>query len=264
LRHGEPHFAPLAPFPQVFSVWLAALAIYPGVRLYWASRYADRMRKNNCQPAPCYPHRDPVLGYCWMKRLIRALETNKLMSLYSDAFRDIGNTFWVNTFGEWILMTTEPENIKAVYATNFEAWSMSGPRQKTTEMAIGPHSIISTNGKEWQWARAMIRPSFVRDQVSDLGCFERHVSNLIANIPRKGIAVDLQPLFYMMTMDSVTDFMWVVGSPFSRSVSLTSFRFGQSSSTLTSPSPEATEFIEAFDYSLFAASNRSRLDGLAS
>jgi cytochrome P450 len=40
---------------------------------------------------------------------------------------------------------------------------------------------------------------------------------------------------------------------------LTINRFGQSSNTLTKPTPEAEEFVEAFEYSLVGATNKARI-----
>ncbi|GKT96422.1 cytochrome P450 [Colletotrichum tofieldiae] len=87
-----------------------------------------------------------------------------------------------------------------------------------------------------------MRPTFVRNQIADLNCFERHVGDLIGRIPKDGGTVDLQALLYMMTMDSATDFM-----------------FGHSTDMLTTPSPEAREFTSTFEYITTRSAIRSRL-----
>lgn len=57
----------------------------------------------------------------------------------------------------------------------------------------------------------MIRPSFTRNQLVDLECTDRHVSNLLSNILSRRSKgednVDLPDLFYKFTMDTSTDFM---------------------------------------------------------
>jgi len=64
------------------------------------------------------------------------------------------------------------------------------------------HGIFTTDGKEWEESRALLRPSFSRSLVGDLKTFESHISKMIARIPRDGSTVDLQELFFMLTLDS--------------------------------------------------------------
>lgn len=79
----------------------------------------------------------------------------------------------------------------------------------------------------------MLRPSFTRQQVGDIAIYERHVQHLLALIPRDGSTVDLQELFFRMTMDTATDFL-----------------FGKSTNTLVKEkvSPDAERFSDAFTY----------------
>ena len=76
----------------------------------------------------------------------------------------------------------------------------------------------------------MIRPNFTRAQVADLDTFETHVQHLTDAIPCDGSTVDLQELFFGLTMDSATEFL-----------------FGKSTNTLE-PGLEthsASEFVKA-------------------
>lgn len=91
---------------------------------------------------------------------------------------------------------------------NFDVWPIGGVRQRTIAQVLGPRAIFTTNAAEWAHARALIRPSFVRNQIADLACTDRHVDNLLARLrARPGETLDLQALFYMFTMDTSTDFM---------------------------------------------------------
>ena len=64
--------------------------------------------------------------------------------------------------------------------------------------------------------------------MGDLEIYERHVRHLIAALPRDGSTVDLSPLFFRLTIDSATEFL-----------------FGESTDTLSSGSSKG--FAEAFD-----------------
>lgn len=54
----------------------------------------------------------------------------------------------------------------------------------------------------------MLRPNFARSQISDLETLEVHVARLLKAIPRDGSTVDLQDLFFRLTMDSATDLLF--------------------------------------------------------
>jgi cytochrome P450 len=95
-----------------------------------------------------------------------------------------------------------------VLSTKFEDWIIPEHRVKGFLPILGQHSIFTTNGPEWQHSRAMLRPAFVRDQVSDLQCFDKHITKLIKRIPKDGSRFDIQSLFSLLTVDSISDFMF--------------------------------------------------------
>ncbi|KAJ0305616.1 hypothetical protein COL516b_005313 [Colletotrichum fioriniae] len=224
------------------SPLLATLLILPALILYKQAWYLFKMKALRCGPAPTYPHKDPILGTDWIRASLARQKEHKLLEWWQDVFGALGNTWWVKTPGGWVLMTSEPENLKAILATSFEAFPIIGPRREAVLPILGEDAIFSANGEVWHGARAMMRPSFVRNQIADLNCFETHVGDLIGNIPKDGATVDLQALLYMMTMDSATDFM-----------------FGHSTNMLTTPSPEARDFTSTFEYITTRSAIRSRL-----
>ncbi len=119
----------------------------------------------------------------------------------------VGRTHWNVLLGSWALLTCEPENVRAILSSSFDDFPIAGPRLYAILPAVGPRSIFTSNGKAWHDTRAMMRPSFVRDQVADMACFERHISNLLDSIPRDSTTFDLQSRLMCMTMDSSTDFL---------------------------------------------------------
>lgn len=134
--------------------------------------------------------------------------------------------------GEKIIVTCEPENIKAILATQFKQFDLPPQRMKGVGDIFG-HGIFTNNGKAWEESRGLLRPNFTRSQVGDIETFEAHVSKLIARIPRDGSMVDMQELFFMLTLDSATDFL-----------------FGYSTNVLdeTDQNSAGVKFGEAFQY----------------
>jgi len=59
------------------------------------------------------------------------------------------------------------------------------------------------SGLQWRHSRDLLRRQFIRTQYQKLDHFREHVDNLIACIPTKG-KVDLQPLFFNLTLDTTT------------------------------------------------------------
>ncbi|CAH0022824.1 unnamed protein product [Clonostachys rhizophaga] len=238
----DPAVRQLGPLTPYLLPWVA-FALVP-VFLYTSNKHfwlrSNRVHKT--KPGNVYPHRDPILGVDWMISASKGLKAYNLLETWDGLFASIGNSFWHLAFGKWILLTNEPENLKVLLSTQFESWPIGGVRQTTTVITLGPHAIFSVNGKEWQQGRALIKPSFVRNQVADLECQDRHVERFLAKIPRDGSSVDLQKLLYLMTMDSATDFM-----------------FGYSTEMLLNPTKETSEFTQAFDHALYVSASRARL-----
>lgn len=218
------------------------------------------MHVNGCLPAPVYPHKDPILGIDWIIDTAKHIKANTILEYWHEAFQK-NSTYWAQNVGKWVIMTNEPENIKAVLTSNFESWPIGGVRQQMSVTVLGPHAIFSVNDEEWHDARAIIRPSFVRNQIADLDCTDRHVENMLRRLPRDGSSVDLQELFYKLTMDISTDFMY---DPLIQDCAIVltieaCSRFGYSTNMLTTPAAESLEFSQCFDYALSAAAGRGRL-----
>lgn len=66
-------------------------------------------------------------------------------------------------------------------------------------------SIFTTDGEAWHYSRQLMRSQFVKDRVTDLDIFEKHVESLISHINGQGQTIDIANLFYRMTLDSATD-----------------------------------------------------------
>lgn len=89
----------------------------------------------------------------------------------------------------------------------------------------------------------MVRPNFTRQQVADLDTFESHIQDLISQVPSDSSTFDLCSLFFKLTLDSSTEFL-----------------FGESTNSLTSAEDSEQQlFGKAFDFAQKAMNNRTRL-----
>ncbi|KAK3331020.1 cytochrome P450 [Apodospora peruviana] len=228
-----------------FSFAIIAIAIKTCLSIVWKLSFRRRAAVLGCGNAPVYPHKDPVLGMDVFLETLRRFNAHTLLELFRERFVKYGNTFYSIALGGWILNTCEPENIKTILATKMDDWPIAGPRLYAAIPILGSKSVFTTNGQVWHEARAMIRPSFVRDQVADLKCFDRHIRNMIAAVPKDGSTFDMQKLLLAMTMDSSTDFM-----------------LGYSTNTLVKHSEDAQRFLEDFDYAGRVSASNARLGAI--
>jgi len=82
-----------------------------------------------------------------------------------------------------------------------------GPRRKITFPMFGD-GIFTQEGEDWKHSRELLRPQFHFKQYADLEIFREAVDNLIDNIPKEGGVIDLQPLFFHLTLDVTTAFLF--------------------------------------------------------
>ncbi|KAI1265037.1 cytochrome P450 [Xylariaceae sp. FL1019] len=104
------------------------------------------------------------------------------------------------------IITKEPEQIKAILATQFSDFG-KGPLFNYLWRPFLGDSIFTTDKNLWHDSRSLIRPMFIKDRVSDLATFDRWASALIAKLPPSGETVDIMNLLYRMTLDVTTDFL---------------------------------------------------------
>lgn len=155
-------------------------------------------------PINQFPTKDPILGLDRFFEVKKAFEERRGLESICKRFDIMGlNTFESLGMGRRIIVTIEPENIKHILATDFKNFGFGRRRIADFLPFLGP-GIFAVNGADWQHSREMLRPSFARNQVRDLDTYEEHAQHLIDAIPHDGSEVDLQPLFFRLTIDSAT------------------------------------------------------------
>ncbi|KAG5940085.1 hypothetical protein E4U53_007665 [Claviceps sorghi] len=135
---------------------------------------------------------------------------NDLLSYFNAALSNARSTCLhaveVSFLGRRIIITRDTEHIKAVLTSKFAHFGKGPQFHQIWEGFLGD-SIFTTDGKQWQASRALIRPMFARERVRDLDIFSRWTDTLLEHIPDHGATVDMCDLFYRMTLDVTTDFL---------------------------------------------------------
>lgn len=236
MEHGITEYGPVS------KAGLGILIIYSCLTAYrWVTLYFARQRiihEYGCKPIQGrYPHKDPFLGTDFIRDAFTAKARGEFLLRESRLYEKLGPTYVFRVFGVGMISTAEPANMKAIFATKFDDWS-TGERNRVLEPLLGK-GIFTTEGEHWARSRLMIRPNFVRGQISDLDRLESHVQDLFRLIPADGREVDLQPLFFRLMMDSATELL------FGQSVN--SLRGGTAGAAAQEGRPSESAFAHAFD-----------------
>jgi len=116
--------------------------------------------------------------------------------------------------GRRVIFTADPENIKAILATQFTSYGKGEPFHQEWKDFLGD-SIFVTDLDQWHASRQLIRPQFIKDRVSDLDVFEKHMQVLLKQILISGRTwdgktngpIDVSNLFFRYTLDAATHFL---------------------------------------------------------
>lgn len=165
------------------------------------------MHKFGCEPIYSVES-DGCFGF----RLVFTALKRKAAGEFVEYNRERLDTFNVDTgyvvvAGSPLFLTRDPENIKALLATQFNDFGL-GVRHVQLAPLLGD-GIFTLDGSGWKHSRAMLRPQFARDQVAHVKALEPHFKTLSKHILNtKGQKFDIQKLFFKLTIDSATEFLF--------------------------------------------------------
>ncbi|KAF2127841.1 cytochrome P450 family protein [Dothidotthia symphoricarpi CBS 119687] len=221
------------------NITISLISLFLARRVYWEVTTGSRRRAlsshHACQPPKGISIWTTCFGLKEVLSDLRAVRTKKILSNWANTLRSNNtHTFLSGPLTMKVFHTDDPENIKAVLATNFQTWGM--PRGRVSEMtSLFGHAIFTNEGAAWKHSREMLRPCFERSQVADVSLLAKHVNSLIRVVPMDGSTVDLQPLFFEFTLDVASEFL-----------------FGRSTGWLDREErgcdEDASAFVEAFEY----------------
>ncbi|KAH8810845.1 cytochrome P450 family protein [Xylogone sp. PMI_703] len=192
-----------------FVLALSAFILYFLIS-HW--RHKNAARRLGCKPLPAKANR-LIFGIDNVLDMNRADKENTIPQQVMKQYEDMGRaTFSLSLLGSTTIVTHDPVNIRAVLATQFRDFEL-GPKRRNNFFPMLGNGIFTADGTVWEHSRAMLRPQFAREQISDLALEERHVQSLLQHLPTEPItgwtsAVDLGPLFFRLTIDSATEFLF--------------------------------------------------------
>ncbi|PYH93210.1 cytochrome P450 [Aspergillus ellipticus CBS 707.79] len=179
-------------------------------------QHAQNARKWNCQPIAFYP--GDILGVNTLKEALRhdkdrelPMVTRRRIDAMSAQQNRYTTTFQFRQLGTDVIVSCEPKNVQAVLATQFKDFELGAARRNAMHWLLG-RGIFTADGEHWSRSRALLRPQFTRDQISDLDLEERHVQQAMKGMPVDSTgwtpATDIQTIFFRLTMDTATEFLF--------------------------------------------------------
>ena len=192
---------------SIVTALAASTLLFCFSKARWYFKRLTIKHQHKCQPPPFTPSKDPLLGLDSVYRMLRSVKENRRNLSLKEQLELYGYTFQSNLFGRTEVFTAEPQNLQAIFATNFENFGVEPMRPFVFEPLIGK-GIMSTDGAYWAHSRAFLQPVFSKTQLADYSTLEIHVARLINLIPKDRSIIDLQPLFAKLALDSSSEFLF--------------------------------------------------------
>ncbi len=166
------------------------------------------------------------------------------MELFLFHFRQTGNTVEQCFIGTPAFDTIDPANLEALLSTKSKDFCF-GRRRDLTFPLLGD-GIFLQEGAAWKHSRELLRGPLQHRHYEHLDVFKQSVDDLIQTLSSQPDVVDLQPLFFLLTLDVSTEFL-----------------FGESVRSLKAPKSASEQtFGNAFNTAQAVVAKRFRLPDL--
>ncbi|KAI1279982.1 cytochrome P450 [Xylaria sp. FL0933] len=203
------------------TVLLSLVVVFTLWRIYLTIDESIRLRRLGAR-APKIVSRWPF-GLDIVLKQVEATMKYKNLETFVEMMKPSPN---YNTegrlLGRRIIFTADPENIKAILATQFSDYGKGEPFHREWKEFLGD-SIFVTDGQSWHSSRQLLRPQFSRERISDLHTFESHLETLFKAIANGGALngpyqdvdieagngkpLEISELFFRYTLDVSTSFL---------------------------------------------------------
>lgn len=181
-------------WPYIFYFVVVCLIAKTVASHLWRS---FQERKKGYGAIPRYPQLDPFLGLDVAFSMVASVRKHTmLLWLRNLHVKGKAKTISYNFFGTRFIHTTEPENMKALFAT--PVWKDFGVaplrRNNSATMPFADKGVGTVDGHEWEISKSLIKPYFAREVVNNTQRLEKHTDDLLSLIPKDGATFDIQEL----------------------------------------------------------------------
>lgn len=211
-------------------------------------------------PIPC------VLGK-WpgnidiLLRMMRDFKNSYILDVYLNLFEEYQCTtlnlriLWTDT-----IITMDQHHAKFVLSTGFNHFWRGKMQKERLETFLG-QGIFNRDDEQWKMHRAVARPFFARERISDFDIFEKFTSQtllILSNLSSSNQACEAQDLYARFSIDAASEFL------FGKNLETLSASLPVPGVARMGPKGSATEdtwgsFVEAFEISQQEVTRRGRI-----
>ena len=137
-------------------------------------------KAHGCEPIHRLAQSERIIGYGYFKEQMKAAKNKTLLETTVKRYEEHGMTWSSTAMGRVFINTIDPENIKAVLATNFNDYGL-GHRLHTFGPLLG-RGIFTTDGAHWEHSR--VSTSVCYTQGSADYSVDRHLSGRTSPKPK--------------------------------------------------------------------------------
>lgn len=179
------------------SLFLAAV-ITPAIFIL-RRRYETSSALRQYQCAPARKH--------WSKNILFGMdftfEMHSNLTMMKRNHDRLGLTYQLDSlFGDPVINTIAPENLPLIHS-NGKNYGIQPVRHPGMEYFCGK-GFLTTDDPTWLQARKMLKPSFAKQNISQLDFLSRETHKLLQKLPTDGTTVDLQPLLFITVRSTRT------------------------------------------------------------
>ena len=112
-----------------------------------------------------------------------------------------------------LTVTRDPTNVEAIFGAQAQDFDIGPNRLESFKPLLGV-GVTTVRGEAWRHSRALLRPQFSREQISDLDLEERHVQAMFRVLDRHlqpdgwTKAIDFQPILSDLTHEVAIEMLY--------------------------------------------------------
>ena len=187
------------------KTWITgAILTYIIYRVYWFVKYQILQRQFKAGFA--INAAEWPLGLDFVKRNLELSKTFKNYEFFEKNMKKYTSTHGALILNQYILFTTDPDNIKAILATQFPEFGKGSFFNWLWTEFLG-QGIFNADGAVWSHARALIRPQFLKERVAELHNFEDKIK-LVFKLIKSGQETDIRDIWFRFTLDAATEHLF--------------------------------------------------------
>lgn len=121
-------------------------------------------KAHGCEAVPQYPQPERILGWKLFREQVAHEKNKTLLEAGRARYNQVGDTFSFTVMGQPFISTRDPENIKAILATNFKDFGIG--RRIDAFGALFGNGIFTADGAHWEHSRVtsiIPRNGLIRD-----------------------------------------------------------------------------------------------------